>query len=237
MHEMTTEPRSTRRQRLRRLFLLPTGRRRKTRGRHRGVVIPPKPPPVPHLGTFLELPPRSEAVDAVMRKIAERTLAQVAAHEGARVPALAPAVATLTALAPPVDLPAATVLTVATPVVNHPPVKITTLGSTPPTGTPGLDPADIPTMPIMTPDEYLVTEGWDKLFKVVDNDEVDTLSFALKRGGATVRVSDTTIEIPKIPAEVTQTPHICRHCHEMQLGDSLGGRMWRCDGCKTVGAY
>lgn len=103
--------------------------------------------------------------------------------------------------------------------------------------TPSLRPTDYPTMPILTPDEFLMTKGWDSLFKTATEDVSDTLSFTLKQSGAVVRVSDSTIEIPKVSAEPVQVPHLCKHCHELQSGESLGGRMWRCDGCKMVAAY
>lgn len=243
---MTTEPRSSRAQRLRRLLLLPTGRRRKSRDRGtkptRAVVMPPMPTtPPPVVST-------PQAVDAVMRRLSSRTLAQVAAHEGVRVPVVAPAVAALGMLAPPAEVPAARPLpgprrpvdppTAEDETPSKPLLKITTLGSTPPSGTSvPTDPASIPTFPVLTPSEFLATRGWDGLFQVVDHDEVDTLSFTLRRGGAAVRVSDTTIEIPKIPVEQTQVPHLCKHCQELHSGLGLGGRMWRCDGCKMVAAY
>lgn len=256
---MTTEPRSSRTQKLRRLLLLPTGQRRKGRRRHAApkaqavVAYPPRPNTPPRLPVPPVLEPftSAQALDAVMRRLSERTLAQAAGHEGSRVPVAAPAVAALALIAPQEPLPPARpiprprppvedrgAVAVVVPVAQRPAVKITTLGSTPPSGTAVvIDPTDLPTMPILTPDEFLMTRGWDALFDVVKHDEVDTLSFTLRQGGAAARVSDTTIEIPKIPAQPEQVPHLCKHCHELHAGLSLGSRMWRCDGCKKVAAY
>jgi hypothetical protein len=64
------------------------------------------------------------------------------------------------------------------------------------------------------------------------------VEFTVRQGsGATVRVSETTIEIPKILAQPTRVAHLCRCCWTLASGDQLTGQLWRCDECRQIAAY
>jgi hypothetical protein len=214
--------------RLRRLFLAPTGKRRKVRTKDDAQPTTPTPKP--------SAPTSAEVIDAVMRRLADRTAHQVQrATDGASL--IGELVGVVVAYPPRPSYPPrpAAVPRPRTPVNTV--VKITTL-DTPPVGVALLDPTSVPPIPTITPDEFLMTVGWDRLFQqALDERFDDVVNFTLRQRGAVVRVSETTVEIPKISAEPVLEAHLCKNCHEFNSGDSFGGRMWRCSGCLSIAAY
>lgn len=119
---------------------------------------------------------------------------------------------------------------------------------TPATGTPiprfhndaqahGVSATMVPRKPESSPDEFLMTEGWQRLFDAAIGRE-DVVEFTVRQGGgATVRVSETTIEIPKILAQPLRVAHLCRCCWTLASGDQLTSQLWRCDECRQIAAY
>jgi len=256
---MTTQPRLARL--WRRLFPKPTGRRRAGHSplppSSTALVVPPKPtypPPTP-----VVVPSRDEVFDQVMRRIGRQ-----ADHVATGRPTIPhPRPPQPTRPVPPPRPPRPTSPAAGGDGVEAPQVvvKITSM-PTPPGGTPlpplppspgtvrpddrttaahAASPTDVtavvvPPCPDLTPDEYLLTRGWERLFDEALRRE-DLVSFTVRHAGATVRLTETTLEIPKILDPAERVPHLCRHCHALHGGDKLTGRLWRCDGCHQIAAY
>lgn len=94
----------------------------------------------------------------------------------------------------------------------------------------------IPRKPQLSPDEFLLTEGWQRIFDAAIGRD-DVVEYTVRQGGAVVRMSETTLEIPKILAMPERVAHLCKYCWELQSGDQLTGQLWRCDGCRQIAAY
>jgi hypothetical protein len=119
---------------------------------------------------------------------------------------------------------------------------------TPPTGTPivravaratperGATATIVPRRPGLSPDEFLMTEGWQRIFDAAVGRD-DVVEYTVRQGGAVVRMSETTLEIPRILATPERVAHLCKHCWELSSGDQLTGQLWRCDGCRQIAAY
>ena len=259
---MTAQPRLARL--WRRLFPAPTGRRRRGRAAPTtkvatttSRVIPPRPTYPPPLAAADPVPTRDEVFDQVMRRIARQS--DVVAAGRPVIPHPRPEPRPTPPPAPPRPPAGSDGATAVDATAELTVVKITSM-PTPPFGTrvptppqpstrddprltaaraaspTGVTAVIVPPKPDLTPDEFLVTEGWQRLFDAALSRD-DVLSFTVRNAGASVKLTETTLEIPKILDPAERTPHLCKCCRKLSDGDKLTGRLWRCDSCHQIAAY